>query len=225
MKLALPGGPGARHIAGMEASLFPLTLDGGRVRLEALTRAHLPGLVAAASESRATFGLTHVPDGLPAMTAWFESAMADAERGDQVPFATVDKLRGRVVGSTRFANLERWQWPGPPVPPVPRGPDAVEIGWTWLAQSAQRSYVNTEAKLLMLSHAFDLWGVRRVTLKTDARNARSRANIERIGCRFDGILRAAQPAWDGGVRDSAYYSMLASEWPAARDRLLARLRP
>jgi RimJ/RimL family protein N-acetyltransferase len=208
----------------MDGSLFPLTLDGARVRLEALTRAHLPGLVAAASESRATFGLTLVPDGLPAMTAWFETAMAEAERGAQVPFATVDKARGRVVGSTRFCNLERWSWPLAPVAPLPRGPDAVEIGWTWLGASAQRTYVNTEAKLLMLGHAFDVWGVRRVTLKTDARNARSRANIERIGCRFDGVLRAHMPAWDGAIRDSAFYSMLASEWPEARERLRARLR-
>jgi len=205
-------------------SLFPVTLDGERVRMEPLSRAHLEGLVAAASESRATYGLTQVPEGVEAMAAWIESALADAARGAHVPFATFDKVRGSVAGSTRFANIERWAWPFAPVPPLPNGPDAVEIGWTWLAASAQRTYVNTEAKLLMLGHAFDVWRVRRVTLKTDARNARSRANIERIGCRFDGILRAAQPAWDGGVRDSAYYSMLASEWPAARDRLRARLK-
>jgi RimJ/RimL family protein N-acetyltransferase len=205
-------------------SLFPVTLDGERVRMEPLSREHLRGLVAAASESRATYGLTQVPDGVEAMAAWIESALADAARGAHVPFATVDKVRGRVAGSTRFANIERWQWPYAPVEPLPNGPDAVEIGWTWLAASAQRTHVNTEAKLLMLGHAFDVWRVRRVTLKTDARNARSRANIERIGCRFDGILRAAQPAWDGGVRDSAYYSMLAAEWPSAREKLRARLR-
>jgi RimJ/RimL family protein N-acetyltransferase len=200
--------------------LYPLTLDGRRVRLEALSHAHLEGLVAAASESRDTYGLTQVPKGADAMRAWIDSALADAARGAHVPFATVDKLRGRVVGSTRFGNIERWTWPGPPVEPVPLGPDAVEIGWTWLAASAQRTYVNTEAKLLMLGHAFEVWRVRRVTLKTDARNARSRANIERIGCRFDGVLRASMPAYDGGIRDNAFYSMLASEWPAARERLI-----
>ena len=203
-------------------SLFPVTLDGERVRMEPLSREHLTGLVAAADESRATYGLTQVPEGRDKMAGWIESALADAARGAHVPFATVDKVRGRVVGSTRFANIEYWTWPGAPVEPVPRGPDAVEIGWTWLAASAQRTYVNTEAKLLMLGHAFDVWRVRRVTLKTDARNARSRANIERIGCRFDGILRAHMPAWDGGIRDSAFYSMLSSEWPAARDQLRAR---
>lgn len=171
--------------------MFPLTLDGKSVRLEALSLAHVEALVAAASESRATYGLTQVPDGVAAMTVYVEEALADAGRGLAVPFATVDKRGGRVVGSTRFGNLERWRWHCPPVAPVPTGPDAVEIGWTWLAQSAQRTHVNSEAKLLMLTHAFEVWRVRRVSLKTDARNARSRANIERVGGRLDGVLRAS----------------------------------
>lgn len=206
-------------------SLFPLSLDGSFVRLEPLATTHVEALVAAAGESRATYGLTNVPAGVPAMTAYVESALEDAARGVAVPFVTIDKRRERVVGSTRFARIERWSWPGPPVPPIPRGPDAVEIGWTWLAAGAQRTHVNTEAKLLMLTHAFDVWGVRRVALMTDSRNARSRANIERVGARLDGILRAHQPASDGTIRDSAAYSMLPGEWPAARDRLVARLRP
>ena len=206
------------------ALLYPLTLDGERVRMEALTLVHVDGLVAAAAESRDHYGLTQVPRDADAMAAYVDEALAEAARGLCVPFATVDKARGRVVGSTRFGNIERWKWPGPPVPPLPRGPDAVEIGWTWLAQSAQRTHVNTEAKLLMMAHAFDVWGIRRLTLKTDERNARSRANIERVGCHFDGVIRAHQPAWDGGIRNTAFYSMLASEWPAARDRLRARLR-
>jgi len=195
------------------------------VRLEALSRGHLDGLVAAASESRATYGLTHVPDGREAMAVWIDASLAAAARGEQVPFATVDTTSGRAVGSTRYCAIERWAWPGgAPAAPRPDGPDVVEIGWTWLAASAQRTHVNTEAKLLMLGHAFDVWRVRRVSLKTDARNARSRANIERIGCRFEGVLRAHMPAADGGVRDSAFYSMLSSEWPAARNRLASRLR-
>ncbi len=204
--------------------LHPLTLDGRFVRLEPLARAHVPALVAAAAESRDTYGLTRVPADAASMARYVEDALADAERGLAVPFATVDKTRDRLVGSTRF-YVERWSWPGAPAPPVPVGPDAVEIGSTWLAASAQRTHVNTEAKLLMLAHAFDVWRVRRVMLKTDARNARSRANIERLGARFDGILRANMPAFDGGVRDTAYYSILPSEWPAARERLEARLRP
>ncbi len=207
----------------MEA-LFPLTLDGKRVRVEPLSHDHVDALVAAASGSRDTYGLTQVPNGADAMRRYVDEALAEAARGAAVPFATVDKARGRVVGSTRFGNIEYWKWPFAPVPPLPRGPDAVEIGWTWLAADAQRTYVNTEAKLLMIDHAFDVWGIRRLTLKTDARNARSRANIERVGCQLDGVWRAHQPAWDGTIRNTACFSMLASEWPAARERLVARLR-
>jgi RimJ/RimL family protein N-acetyltransferase len=202
--------------------LFPLTLEGTRVRLVPLSLAHVDPLLAVATEARETFSLTNVPANREAMVRWVEAALAEAARGAAVPFATVD--RGQVVGTTRFGNLERWTWPGVPLEPVPNGPDAVEIGWTWLAASAQRTHVNTEAKLLMMTHAFEVWRVRRLTLKTDARNLRSRANIERIGCKLDGVLRAHMPAWDGGLRDSAFYSMLAAEWPQARERLRARLR-
>jgi RimJ/RimL family protein N-acetyltransferase len=207
----------------MDRPLFPLTLEGHRVRLEPLSLAHADALALAAAESRATYGLTEVPTGAANMARYIESALADAARGFAIPLATFDQQSQRVVGSTRFGNIEHWTWPQAPAPPVPKGPDAVEIGWTWLAQSAQRTHVNTEAKLLMLTHAFDVWAVRRVTLKTDARNARSRANIERVGGRLDGILRAHSPAWDGGVRDTAIYSILPAEWPAARERLTARL--
>ena len=99
----------------------------------------------------------------------------------------------------------------------------VEIGWTWLAAAAQRTPINTEAKLLMLTHAFETWRVHAVKLNTDARNARSRAAIERIGARFDGVLRAHRPASDGGIRDTAAFSLLEAEWPAAKRHLLARL--
>jgi RimJ/RimL family protein N-acetyltransferase len=202
-----------------------LTLTGRAVRLEPLSRAHVDALVAAASESRDTYTLTRVPADPAAMQAYVDEALDETARGAEVPFATVDLRRGRVVGSTRFLHLERWKWPGARVEPIsPVGLDAVEIGATWLAASAQRTHVNTEAKLLMLSHAFEVWRVRRVNLKTDARNARSRANIERIGARYDGTLRAHMPAYDGGVRDTAYYSLLAVEWPAARERLMSRLR-
>lgn len=205
--------------------MYPLTLEGHGARLEPLSISHVGALVVAASEARITYGLTQVPDGPEAMKRYIEHALAEAESGNAVPFATVDLVRARVVGSTRFCAIERWSWPGPPSPPVPRGPDAVEIGWTWLAESAQRTHVNTAAKLLMLTHAFETWRVRRVNLKTDARNTRSRANIERVGAKLDGILRAHKPASDGGVRDSAMYSLLASEWPNARARLTSRLRP
>jgi hypothetical protein len=113
--------------------------------------------------------------------------------------------------------------PADPPPPIPSGPDVVEIGWTWYAVGAQRTAVNTEAKLLLCTHAFERWRVRRVSWKTDARNARSRAAILRLGAQFDGILRAHRAAGDGTVRDSAFFSMLAAEWPAARQRLAEHL--
>jgi RimJ/RimL family protein N-acetyltransferase len=141
-----------------------------------------------------------------------------------LPFATVQRSSGAVVGSTRFWSLEFWPWPeNHPLRRPPGVPDAVEIGYTWLAPEVQRTALNTEAKLLMLTHAFEQWAVHRVSLRTDVRNARSRAAIERLGARLDGVLRAASPAMDGGIRDTASYSLLANEWPATRARLTLRL--
>jgi RimJ/RimL family protein N-acetyltransferase len=122
-------------------------------------------------------------------------------------------------------SCEFWDWP--PGNPHQRGadvPDVVEIGATWLAPAAQRTAINTEAKLLMLTHAFEAWRVHRVSLLTDARNERSRAAIARIGARLDGVVRAARVAADGGIRDTAVYSIVEPEWPAVRDALRARLR-
>src|SRR5712672_54494 len=203
--------------------MFPLlVLEGAQVRLEPLALEHVPALAAAASGPRQTYALTWVPEGEPAMRRYVEEALALREAGAAVPFATVQRATGRVLGSTRFFNFEYFRWPeGARAPPQP--PDAVEIGWTWLAADAQRTAVNTEAKLLMLTYAFESWRVLRVNLRTDGRNARSRGAIERLGARLDGILRAHVPASDGGVRDTATYSLLASEWPAAKARLRARL--
>ena len=200
----------------------PLTLEGTHVRLEPLALAHVPALAGAASGPRGTYALTWVPEGEAAMLRYVEEAIALREGGAAVPFATVQRATGRVIGSTRFFNFEYFRWPDG-VRAAPQPPDAVEIGWTWLAADAQRTAANTDAKLLMLTHAFESWRVLRVNLRTDARNARSRAAIERLGARLDGILRAHLPAADGGVRDTATYSLLASEWPAAKARLSARL--
>lgn len=199
-----------------------VTLEGPAVRLEPLSLDHVPALVAAAAEDRATYAWTHVPDGEAEMRAYVEAALELAGRGEALPFATLDLATGRVVGSTRFANFERLPWGGsPPGPATP--PDGVEIGWTWLAASAQRSAINTGAKYLMLRHAFEAWGTRVVRLKTDRRNARSRAAIERIGAKLDGVIRAHSVGADGQLRDSAYYSIVESEWPAVRAALEARL--
>lgn len=219
--LLATGAYGQASDFGGTMDLFPLTLEGRRVRLEPLSVGFIAALTKAAAESRETYGLTYVPEGEARLRAYVDRALEDTAHGLFVPFVTFDLVATRVVGMTRFGNLERWAWPELPRDPRPAGLDAVEIGWTWLAASAQRSHVNSEAKLLMLAHAFEVWRVRRVSLKTDARNVRSRSAIERIGGRFDGLLRSHMPAYDGGVRDTAYFSILESEWPGVKERLLA----
>lgn len=202
----------------------PVTLEGRFVRLEPLAPAHAPGLLAAAAGPRDTYGFTLVPKDEAEARAYIENALGEQEAGRAIPFATLDRATGRVVGSTRLFNIEYWPWP--PGNPNQRGvdrPDVAEIGWTWLGASAQRTPINTEAKLLMLAHAFDVWRVHRVSLMTDARNQRSRNAIMRLGARFDGVLRAARPASDGTIRDTAAFSILDSEWPAVRTTLSTRL--
>lgn len=199
--------------------IWPVELHGRFVRLTPMTLDDVDGLVAAANEDRATYGYTSVPADREAMTTQVQSLVDLRDRGHEVPFTTRDAVDGRVLGATRFLWLRSY---------FDRDePDAVEIGGTWLAASAQRSPINTEAKLLMLTHAFETWGVQRVDLKTDARNARSRAAIERIGGRLDGVVRAWQPSLvpgeEGRTRDSALYSIVPSEWPEVRAALEARL--
>lgn len=196
-----------------------LTLEGKYARLVPLDLGHATALLAAADEDRSSFVFTIVPRDAIEMRMFIHLAQAEAARGASVPFATVDAQTGRLVGSTRFMNLDRWHPYFEPAPTKDSHPDAAEIGSTWLAKSAQRTAVNTEAKLLMLRHAFDVWRVQRITLKTDARNLKSRAAIERLGAKPDGILRAWQLASDGGPRDTAIYSILRKEWPEVRERL------
>jgi RimJ/RimL family protein N-acetyltransferase len=197
-----------------------LVLEGAHVRLEPLSLAHADGLLAAASEDQSSYKWTRAPSPDPAgVVAFIDETLAWPGR---IGFATLWLDEQRVVGSTSYF-AEWWDWGGHRGPPD--APDVVEIGGTWLAASAQRTVVNTEAKLLMLAQAFDGWGVQRVSLKTDARNERSRAAIERIGARFDGILRRHMPALGpgGGTRDSAFFSILPDEWPEVRARLEVRL--
>jgi RimJ/RimL family protein N-acetyltransferase len=202
----------------------PVVLEGRWVRLEPLTRVHAAGVLAAASGARDTYGFTLVPGTVAETAAYIDGALGEQETGRTLPFATVDRARDVVVGCTRLFNIEFWPWP--PGNANQRGvdrPDVVEIGWTWLAAAAQRTPINTEAKLLMQAHAFDHWRVHRVSLMTDARNRRSRNAILRLGARFDGVLRAARPASDGAIRDTAAFSILEAEWPEVRANLEARL--
>jgi N-acetyltransferase len=205
--------------------LEAVTLQGRYVRLEPLSPAHVPALLDVARASRETFGLTFVPTDEPSMRQYVGAALADRAADRAVPFATIDRGTDEVVGSTRFGNIEFWAWP--PGHPLQRGthlPDVVEIGWTWLSRATQRTGINTEAKLLMLTHAFEVWRVHRVSLMTDARNHRSRDAIARLGASFDGVLRASRVAADGGIRDTAAYSILDAEWARVKAALLARLR-
>jgi RimJ/RimL family protein N-acetyltransferase len=203
----------------------PIRFQGRQVQLEPLDLAHAPMLLEVARRGRDAFALTYVPDDEAAMRAYVDAAQAESREGRSVPFVTIDRREGRLVGSTRFGNIERWNWPaGHPQQREPDRPDAVEIGWTWLDPAAQGTGINLEAKLLMLSHAFETWQVHRVSLMTDARNARCRAAILGLGANLDGVLRAARPAADGMTRDTAAYSILGTEWPTCKAAILQRLR-
>jgi RimJ/RimL family protein N-acetyltransferase len=207
--------------------LEPFVLEGTFVRLEPLCEAHIPALVEAAAEDRSNYRWTFTPEGHEQMTTYVADALKKVATGDQIAFATVRKGDngggGRIVGSTRFYEVAFWQWPPGSTHQRQGVPDVADIGYTWLAGSAQRSPVNTEAKLLMLGHAFEVWNVHRVGIQTDVRNARSRAAIERIGGQLDGLLRADRTGQDDTVRTTARYSIVAAEWPAVKERLMTRL--
>ncbi len=209
----------------------PVTLQGHLVRLELMHPDHIDGLLRAATDDRSTYDFTYVPRDHDAVVRYVTLACSDYAAGHAVPFSTFayDPAIGaeRIVGSTRLRELEYWRagvWPPRPSHVNPDGrPDAAEIGSTWLSPAVQRTGVNIEAKLLMLTHAFEHWDVHRVGLKTDVRNTRSRAAISALGAQFEGIRRAHFPAADGGVRDSALFSIVRAEWPQAKANLEARL--
>jgi RimJ/RimL family protein N-acetyltransferase len=196
-----------------------LVLTGRHVRLEALEQRHIDGLVAASAGDPSLYQWSPVPRGEVETTSYVDTALTWRDAGSAVPFAIVRVNDGVIIGSTRFWNLERWSWP----PNHPRHgrhpPDVGEIGYTWLNGSSIRTAANTEAKLLMLTHAFETWQVLCVCFYTDARNQRSRAALERLGAKFDGILRSHRMAADYIARDSVRYSIVASEWPAVKQLL------
>ena len=196
--------------------LEPFTLAGRHVVLEPLHHDHAPELLGAADRDRSTYGYTAVPDDLPSMEAYIDGLLADAQRDTVVPFVQRRTADDSPVGCTRYLNIQ-W-WPGRATPAE------VEVGGTWLASDAQRSAINTEAKLLLLTHAFEQWDVFRVAICTDALNERSRRAIERLGATFEGILRSHRPnagflTRGGLARDTAAYSVVATEWPSVRARL------
>ena len=194
-------------------------LAGAHVRLEPLSQAHLDGLAAAATVDPSLYQWSAVPVGRAAVAQYIQTALELRESGKAVAFATVRIADNAVLGSTRFFDIESWAWPEGHARYGHQFPDVCEIGYTWLSGDAIRTAANTEAKLLMLTHAFEVWQVLRVCLHTDARNVRSQAAIERIGGKLEGVLRAHRLAADSTPRDSYRYSIVAGEWPAVKLRL------
>jgi RimJ/RimL family protein N-acetyltransferase len=200
------------HVEALERSvpLTPMALENDFVALEPLTLDHIAGLEHAAADGELwNLRVTHVPMA-GGMRAYVEAALAMQANGDSLPFAVRDKRDGAIAGSTRYYDFKS---------DVPR----VLIGYTWYAASRQHTHVNTACKLLLLEHAFSALACAAVGWETDILNTRSQHAIERLGAHRDGVLRAHKLRHDGTLRDTVAYSMLASEWPAARTRLAAKL--
>lgn len=193
-------------------NVLPLTLIGSAVRLEPIRREH-GYLFWEIAKNDLEDIFRWIPYSMKTREDFerlVEKAFSEQERGESIVFATVERATGRVIGSTRFMNIDRAN-------------RRVEIGSTWIAPAWQRTAVNTEAKYLMLRHAFEVWGCVRVELKTDALNEKSRNAILRIGAKEEGTLRRHLVTWTGRIRDSVYFSILDSEWPEVKARLEAKL--
>jgi RimJ/RimL family protein N-acetyltransferase len=192
--------------------VVPVTLEGSAVRLEPIRREHAELFWEAAQNDLEDI-FRWIPYAMKSREDFrtlIEKAFAEQERGESVVFATVERGSGRVVGSTRFMNIDRAN-------------RRVEIGSTWIAPVWQQTAVNTEAKYLMLRHAFEVWGCMRVELKTDALNQKSRHAILRIGAKEEGTLRRHLVTWTGRVRDTVYFSILEDEWVEVKSGLESRL--
>ena len=184
----------------------PLALSGKRIRLEPLTTAHADALWAV-GQDESIWALNPEPvQTLDAMRAYVAKALDEQARGVSLPFATVLQETNQVIGSTRFGNIVTAH-------------RVAEIGWTWINPQWQRTYVNSEAKYLMLRHAFETWHCNRVELKTDALNTRSRNAILRLGATEEGTFRNHMITASGRLRHSVYFSIIDSEWPAVKARL------
>ncbi len=193
----------------METTKF--VLDGNRVRLEPLELSHLDELWLIAAEPEMWDLATDKMENKDDLKHYLESAIEDRENGVAVPFAIRDKVSDKIVGSTRFGNIDRTN-------------KRTEIGWTWIGAEHRRTYVNTEMKFLMFSHAFEVWKCIRVELKTDVLNIRSRNAMLRIGAKEEGILRNHIITASGRYRDSIFFSIIESEWPAVREALESKLK-
>ena len=192
--------------------VMPITLEGSVVRLEPVRREHARLFWEAGKDALDDL-FQWIPYRMKSAEDFeqvVDKALAEQERGESVVFATVERSSGQPIGSTRFMNIDRAN-------------RRVEIGSTWIAPAWQRTAVNTEAKYLMLRHAFEVWKCIRVELKTDALNHKSRNAILRIGAKEEGTLRRHVITWTGRVRDSVYFSILDSEWPEAKAELEERL--
>ena len=188
----------------------PVVLEGARVRLEPLRADHLADLEQVAFDLPIWRWTIMGPQDAAGLRRWVDTALANQEAGTERPFATIDVATGRAVGSSRYMTI---------VPEHKR----LEIGWTWIATAYQRTGANREAKLLQLTHAFETLGANRVEFKTHVRNERSRTAIAGIGATFEGIFRSHSIMPDGSIRDSAYFSVIAPEWPDVKARLVAGL--
>jgi len=187
-----------------------VVLEGAHVRLEPLAKAHLAGLVEVGLDEELWRWIPTPVRTREEMAAYIETALNEQRRGEALPFAIVEKSKGRAIGSTRYGSIDRTH-------------RRVEIGWTWVARDWQRTAMNTEAKYLLLRHAFETLGCMRVELKTDSLNERSRAAILRLGAREEGIFRNHMTTASGRIRHTVYFSIIDSEWPAVKARLEAKL--
>ena len=190
--------------------ISPVTLEGQHVRLEPLSVTHEEALIAAAGDGELWNSTVTIVPTRATMAAYIEAALEGQAQGRELPFAIVRKVSGEVVGTTRFYEI---------VPADRR----VAIGYTWLSGSAQRTAVNTESKLLLLTHAFDHWQCVRVELLTDVLNQQSRAAILRLGAKEEGTLRSHMIMPNGRIRDSVVFSIIREEWPEVKARLAAKL--
>ena len=191
----------------------PVTLQGTAIRLEPLALEHVPGLARVGLDPDLWRWVPTLVASPAEMRDYVEQALEDQRQGSALPFAIIEQAGGQVIGSTRYGNIDR-------------GNRRLEIGWTWVAPAWQRTRANTEAKLLLLAHAFETLGAFRVEFKTDALNERSRRAILRLGATEEGTLRRhVLVPRSGRVRDTVYFSILDHEWPAVRARLAARLEP